>query len=64
MPTGVRTKKVIVGRAKAGVDDTVAEPTCRRGRARWGVAELIEAAIAGVHPSTTQAGQTGRWFAI
>jgi hypothetical protein len=64
MPTGVRNKKVIVGAAEAGVDDIGAEPTCRSGRGRCGVAELIDAAIVGVHPSTTQARQTGRWFAI
>jgi hypothetical protein len=66
MPTGLETKKVIVGagdaamrprapvnvvdgdgsavivgRAQAGVDDTVADPTGRRGHAWRGVAELI-----------------------
>ena len=46
---------VIVGRAEAAVDDTVADPTGRRGRARRGVAELIDVAIAGVYPSTTEA---------
>ena len=53
---------VIVGRAEAGVDDTVADPTGRRGHARRGVAELIDVAITGVYPSTTKARQTGRWF--
>lgn len=55
---------VIVGRAEAGVDNTVADPTGRRGHARRGVAELIDVAITGVHPSTTEARQTGRWFLI
>jgi len=55
---------VIVGRSKARVDDTVADPTGRRGHARWGVAELIDIAITGVYPSTTEARQTGRWFLI
>jgi hypothetical protein len=55
---------VIVGRAEACVDDTVADPTGRRGHARRGVAELIDVATAGVHPSTTEARQTGRWFLI
>jgi len=34
---------VIVGRPKGHVDDTVADPTGRRGHARWDVAELIDA---------------------
>ena len=46
---------VIVGRAEAGLDDTVAGPTGGRGHARTGVAELIDVAIAGVYPSTTEA---------
>ena len=46
---------VIVGRAGAAVDDTVADPTGRRGHARRDVAELIDVAIAGVYPSTTEA---------
>jgi hypothetical protein len=41
--------------AEAGLDDTVADPTGRRGHARTGVAELIDVAIAGVYPSTTEA---------
>jgi NAD(P)-dependent dehydrogenase (short-subunit alcohol dehydrogenase family) len=55
---------VIVGRSKDRVDDTVAEPTRRHGHARWGVAELIDVAITGVYPSTTEDRQTGRWFLI
>jgi hypothetical protein len=55
---------VIVGCAEAGVDDTVACPTGRRGHARRGVAEQTDVAIAGVYPSTTEARQTGRWFLI
>jgi hypothetical protein len=55
---------VIVGRAEAGVDDTVAGPAGRRGHARRGVAELIDLAITGVYPSTTKARKTGRWFLI
>jgi NAD(P)-dependent dehydrogenase (short-subunit alcohol dehydrogenase family) len=55
---------VIVGRSKDRVDDTVAEPTGRRGHARWGVAELIDVAITGVYPGTTEDRQTGRWFLI
>jgi hypothetical protein len=55
---------VIVGRAEAGVDDTVADPTGRRGQARSGVTELIDVAIAGVCPSTDEARQTQRWFLI
>ena len=47
---------VIVGRAEAGVDDTVADPTGRRGHARRGVAEPIDVAITGVYPSTTEPG--------
>jgi hypothetical protein len=46
---------VIVGRAEAGVDDTVAGPKGRRGHARRGVAELIDVAIAGVYPTTIEA---------
>jgi hypothetical protein len=55
---------VIVGRAEAGVDDTVADPAGRRGHAPRGVAELIDVAITGVYPSSTAARQTGRWFLI
>lgn len=55
---------VTVGRAGASVDDTLADPTGRRGHARRGVAELIDVAIAGIHPGTTEARQTGRWFLI
>ena len=62
MLAGLETKRVIVGSAEASVDDTVPDPTGRRGRARWGVAELTGIAIVGVYPSTTAARQTGRWF--
>ena len=55
---------VIVGRAQAGVDGTVAGPAGRRCHARRGVAELIDLAITGVYPSTTKARKTGRWFVI
>ena len=55
---------VIVGRAEAGVDDTVADPAGRRGHAPRGVAELIDVAITPVYPSSTAARQTGRWFPI
>jgi hypothetical protein len=64
MPTGLETKKVIVGRAEAGVGDTVADPTGQRGHARRGVAELFDVAVTGVYPSTTEARQTGRWLLI
>jgi hypothetical protein len=53
---------VIVGRAEAGVDDTVADPAGRRGHARRGVAELIDVAITGVYPSTTEAPKQGGGF--
>jgi hypothetical protein len=46
---------VMVGRVGAGVHDTVADPTGRRGHARRGAAELIDVAIAGVYPTTTEA---------
>lgn len=36
---------VIVGRAEAGVNDTVADPTGRRRHARRGVAELIDVVL-------------------
>jgi hypothetical protein len=39
-------------------------PQAPVGHARRGVAELIDVAITGVHPSTTEARQTGRWFLI
>jgi hypothetical protein len=46
--------RVVRRSAEAGVDDTVAEPTGRRSRNRWGVAELIDVAIAGVQSSSRQ----------
>ncbi len=52
----------VVGRAEAGLEDTVAGPTGRRGHARMGIADLIDVAVTGVHPSTTAVRQTGRWF--
>jgi hypothetical protein len=55
---------VTVGRAEASVDDTVADPTGWRGHAPRGVAELIDVAITGIHPGTTEARQIGRWFLI
>jgi hypothetical protein len=62
MPTGLETKKVIVGRAEAGVGDTVADPTGRRGHARRAVAELKDVAITGVHPSTQSPAKPGGGF--
>ena len=64
MRTGFKTKKVIGSAGDAGVDDTVADPTGRRGDARRGIAELTDVTVNGVYPSTAKARETGRWFLI
>jgi hypothetical protein len=53
---------VIVGRAEVGVDDTVSDPTGRRGPARRGVAELIDVAITSVYPAPQRPAKQGGGF--
>lgn len=64
MLTGFETKKVIVGRPGAGVDDTAADRLGQRVHARMRVAEPVDVAITGVYPRTTDTRQTGRWLLI